>query len=195
MHRHTKILWHVDPLLGKKPRNKQLYNSHCHVTAPHTSMFPRQQGNTAIKEETFSTRSVPWCHNLDQLVVEDSGVSRGAPASRRVQYLHRSPASRRRRRKGNPVPRGITGPPCSWWILIRGPGTPGWGAFESETVKYGHESRGTGTHEWLPWRRRVDWVKNTVSNSTSTVACVSIAAGTCLPSRCLETVLHATIFN
>jgi hypothetical protein len=33
-----------------------------------------------------------------------------------VEYLHRSPASRRRRRKGNPVPGGITGPPCSWRI-------------------------------------------------------------------------------
>jgi hypothetical protein len=32
-----------------------------------------------------------------------------------LQYLHRSPASRRRRRgKGNPVPGGITGPPCHW---------------------------------------------------------------------------------
>jgi hypothetical protein len=30
-----------------------------------------------------------------------------------VEYLHRSPASRRRRRKGNPVPGSITGPPCS----------------------------------------------------------------------------------
>jgi hypothetical protein len=26
------------------------------------------------------------------------------------EYLHRSPASRRRRRKVNPVPRGVTGP-------------------------------------------------------------------------------------
>jgi hypothetical protein len=29
-------------------------------------------------------------------------------------------------------------------------------------------------------------VENTVCNSTSIVACVSVAAGTCLPSRCLE---------
>jgi hypothetical protein len=29
-------------------------------------------------------------------------------------------------------------------------------------------------------------VGTTVSNSTSIVACVTIAAGTCLPSRCLE---------
>jgi hypothetical protein len=30
-----------------------------------------------------------------------------------LEYLHRCPASRKRRRKGNPVPGGITGPPCS----------------------------------------------------------------------------------
>jgi hypothetical protein len=30
------------------------------------------------------------------------------------EHLHRSPGSRRRRRKGNPVPGGITGSPCSW---------------------------------------------------------------------------------
>jgi hypothetical protein len=34
----------------------------------------------------------------------------------RLQYLHRSPESRRRRRKGNPVAGGITGPPCSGGI-------------------------------------------------------------------------------
>jgi hypothetical protein len=33
-----------------------------------------------------------------------------------VEHLHRSPASRRRRRKGNPVPGDITRPPYSWGI-------------------------------------------------------------------------------
>jgi hypothetical protein len=33
-----------------------------------------------------------------------------------VEYLHRCPASRRRHWKGNPVPGGITWPPCSWGI-------------------------------------------------------------------------------
>jgi hypothetical protein len=33
-----------------------------------------------------------------------------------LEYLHRNPASRKRRRKGNPVPGGITGPPCSGGI-------------------------------------------------------------------------------
>jgi hypothetical protein len=41
----------------------------------------------------------------------------------------------------------------------------------------------------------MDQVENTVSNSTSIVSCVSVAVGTCLPSRCLETALHATIFT
>jgi hypothetical protein len=67
------------------------------------------------------------------------------PCGGGVQYLHRTLASRRRRRKGNPVPGGITGPPCSRGIQIRGPGTPGWGNLESETVKCGLQSRGTRT--------------------------------------------------
>jgi hypothetical protein len=37
-----------------------------------------------------------------------------APCGGGLEYLHRSPASRKRRRKGNPVPGGITGSPCSW---------------------------------------------------------------------------------
>jgi hypothetical protein len=38
------------------------------------------------------------------------------PCGGGVEYPHRSSASRRRRRKGNPVPGGITWPPCSWGI-------------------------------------------------------------------------------
>jgi hypothetical protein len=32
------------------------------------------------------------------------------------EYLHCSSVSHRRQQKGNPVPGGITGPPCSWGI-------------------------------------------------------------------------------
>jgi hypothetical protein len=60
--------------------------------------------------------------------------------------------SRRKRRKGNPVPGGITGPPCSWRIYIRESGPPGWGILESETAEYVHESRGALIWEWLRWR-------------------------------------------
>jgi hypothetical protein len=33
-----------------------------------------------------------------------------------------------------------------------GPDPPGWASLESETVKYGAESRGNRTREWLRWR-------------------------------------------
>jgi hypothetical protein len=50
-----------------------------------------------------------------------------------VEYLHRDPASRRRRRKES---------------------------LESETVKRGHEYRGTRTWEWLRWRGSVTIVND-----------------------------------
>jgi hypothetical protein len=46
--------------------------------------------------------------------------------------------------RANAVPGGITGPPCSWGIQIRGPRRLGWGSLESETVKYGHDFAGEG---------------------------------------------------
>jgi hypothetical protein len=67
------------------------------------------------------------------------------------EYLHRSTASKRRR-KGNSVPGGIPGPPCAWGIYIPGPGPPDWGSLEFETVKCGHESRGIRTKEWMRWQ-------------------------------------------
>jgi hypothetical protein len=36
--------------------------------------------------------------------------------------------------------------------FIRGPDPPGWGSLEFETVKHGHESRGTRAWEWLRGR-------------------------------------------
>jgi hypothetical protein len=124
----------------QRSRNKQLQNSHCWVTALQTSVFPRQQENTTIMEETFSTRSVPRCYKQDQLPVTVS-----KPRVEVMEYVHRSSANRRRRRNVNPVAGNKTGPPCSWGIQIRGPGLPGWGSLESETVKYGHISRGIRT--------------------------------------------------
>jgi hypothetical protein len=38
------------------------------------------------------------------------------PCGGGLEYLHRCPPSRKKRDKGNPVPGGITGPPCSWGI-------------------------------------------------------------------------------
>jgi hypothetical protein len=51
---------------------------------------------------------------------------RAFPCGGGLEYPHRSPASRRRRRKENPVPGGITGPPCHWGTWIQRPGPPSW---------------------------------------------------------------------
>jgi hypothetical protein len=50
---------------------------------------------------------------------------------------------------GTVVPPDTRFPFCH---LLLGPGPPGWGSLESETVKYGHESCGTETWEWLYWQ-------------------------------------------
>jgi hypothetical protein len=57
-----------------------------------------------LLEAVLSVRSVPKLYNQGQLPLGG------------FEYLHRSPASRRRRRKGNPVPGSITGTSCSWGI-------------------------------------------------------------------------------
>jgi hypothetical protein len=50
-----------------------------------------------------------------------------------LEYFHRSTASSKRRRKGNPMRGGITGPPCSWGIWIQEPGPRGWISLKWDT--------------------------------------------------------------
>jgi hypothetical protein len=57
------------------------------------------------------------------------GLLLANPCGGGLEYLHRNPASLKRRQKGNLVPGGISG-----------------------TLKYGLESRGTQTREGLRWR-------------------------------------------
>jgi hypothetical protein len=64
----------------------------------------------------FSTWSVPRGYKRDK----DWSLVRVLPCGGGFEYLHRSPASSKRRRKGNPVPGGITGPPCSWGDINTG---------------------------------------------------------------------------
>jgi hypothetical protein len=57
--------------------------------------------------------------NLDQSVslfvkVKRFSVNKVLPCGGELEYLHRSPSSRRRRRKRNAVPGCITGSPCHW---------------------------------------------------------------------------------
>jgi hypothetical protein len=73
------------------------------------------------------------------------------PCGGGLEYLHRCPASRKRQQKGNPVPGGITGPPCSWGYKY-GNLALQVGGVSNETVKYGREFCGTSTQEWLLWQ-------------------------------------------
>jgi hypothetical protein len=68
----------------------------------------------------FSALSVPRCYKQGQLAVAVGGVH--CPYLGGVEYLHRDPASHRRRQKGS---------------------------LKSEKVKYGHESQGTRPRERL----------------------------------------------
>jgi hypothetical protein len=65
-----------------------------------------------------------------------------------LQYLHCSSVSRKRRRKGNPVPGGITGPPCSWGHKY-GSMVVQVGGVSEETEIYGNASCKTLTSESL----------------------------------------------
>jgi hypothetical protein len=108
-----KVLWHVHPLLGadreigdctmavarQPPANNQRDGVFCAVrkaTVWYNNNWLRQQTRTqqwyAYRENVFSTRTVLRCCNQDK--------SRYSPCAGGVEYLHRSPESRRRRQKG-----------------------------------------------------------------------------------------------
>jgi hypothetical protein len=59
----------------------------------------------------FQNRTRRWLHYAEMSVPISSRLQ--DPVWRGLEYLHRSLASRRRRRKGNPVPGIITGPPVT----------------------------------------------------------------------------------
>jgi hypothetical protein len=73
-------------------------------------------------------------------------LDEASPCGGWLEYLHRSPASRRRRQKGSPVPGGYK---------YRGLALQVGGS-----VRYGHESRGTRTRGWMRW-----WGSATVANN------------------------------
>jgi hypothetical protein len=73
----------------------------------------RQPPVTTIEgmlKRMFSVCSALELYNEDPRPAEVVSTPRGGE----FEYLHRSLASRRRRRKGNPVPGVVTGLPCSW---------------------------------------------------------------------------------
>jgi hypothetical protein len=71
-----------------------------------------------IKMQIDWRLKIQYTHIYCFLCIQQRRLARAktqdSPYGGGLQYLHRSPASRRRRRNGNPVPGGITGPPCFW---------------------------------------------------------------------------------
>jgi hypothetical protein len=82
--------------------------------------------HATIKEAVFSLRTAPRLYNEHAARIRN-------PYGGEVEYLHREPASRRRRRKGS---------------------------LKSERVKYGSESQGTRTWERLRWLGPVVYIKD-----------------------------------
>jgi hypothetical protein len=73
----------------------------------------REEQRDLEREQLIGSQSA----GKERLDYEHSKVD--TPCGGGLEYLHRSPTSRKRRQKGNPVPGGITGPPCSWGSQLR----------------------------------------------------------------------------
>jgi hypothetical protein len=93
---YVYILWRLYPLLsnGSAYTFQRTHNNGCYVLCG--QCYSSLLGNTTIltTEEMFSIRSVPRLYN------ESLFVARYIPCGGWVEFLHRSSASRRRRRKG-----------------------------------------------------------------------------------------------
>jgi hypothetical protein len=108
-------------------------------------------------------------HNSTRILFFLDKEYRMSPCGVRLEYLHHSPASRRRRWKGNPLPGNITGSPCHWGTLVQGPLSAGWGLDASLTAllckikvksKVGpvQVSPLRNKVSTTPWRRREEWM-------------------------------------
>jgi hypothetical protein len=99
--------------------------------------------NSRTVGTAFSVRSVPKCYKQTMELIQSTPCGGG------VECLHRSPARRRSRRKGNPVPGGYKYRDLALQV---------WGV-SNQTVKYGCEFRGTRT-----WGLRWQWRAATVND-------------------------------
>jgi hypothetical protein len=104
----------------------------------HSVLLKERNPNTILLAMAYKTRTL---HNIKVL-----------PCGGGIEYLHRSPTNRKRRRKGNLVPGGISGPPCSWGYKHGDLALKVEGVSRIGTIIYGLESRGTQTRAGLRWR-------------------------------------------
>jgi hypothetical protein len=112
---------------------------HAPEVTPSTVDRVAKQDSAAMDMRFLETNSVQrallwiWTFNkgvyvLTQQCINQFGLS--VLCGGMLEYLHCSPESRKRQWNGNPMPRGITGRPCSWDLAL-------WvGAVKKEAVKY-----------------------------------------------------------
>jgi hypothetical protein len=145
-HRLTIILWRIWPF-GRKRLCKHCLKGVARFWYTRYSMNYWKPISMTTDLVTMEWEAFPWQRIHKQQ--KQKPLMRSFPT--RFTKVYKRPDETRRQ---NPVPGGITRPPCSWGIQIQGPGPPGWGSLKSETVKWGHEPRGTRTWEWMRWRRQ-----------------------------------------
>jgi hypothetical protein len=116
------ILWHDAwkpeyTYIARQRLGKQVpAEMNTHATIEGLPFLCNGEMNTSITIEELLRNGVS-CVGRPRLYNEDlRQLRRITPCGGGLEYLHRSHASRRRPRKGNPVPGVITGPPCSWGI-------------------------------------------------------------------------------
>jgi hypothetical protein len=72
--------------VARRPIARQLYNNHCEVTAPQTSILPGHKLNSN-RGTVISVRSVPRCYKQDKLGVSQSFSEEST--SEVVQWVHK----------------------------------------------------------------------------------------------------------
>jgi hypothetical protein len=77
-----------------------------HLRVEPTQLCPIDEANLCLWTPATTMKFIKSIQHTPPITPRGGGL----------EYLHRCPASCKRRHKGNPVPGGITGPPCSWGI-------------------------------------------------------------------------------
>jgi hypothetical protein len=119
-------------IMSQKAEHQYVYNNYTRIMLWHEPQMPKQWCQRSATEP-----SIPRQHHLTKRMrtqkveallgtlffirsASNLCIRHSRLALQVVKagsnHLHRSPARSKRRRKGNPASRGITGSPCSWGI-------------------------------------------------------------------------------
>jgi hypothetical protein len=115
----AKTNWRTD-------RNLNFNLCHCTenyrpvLSSERAPYMKKKESNCHSKKCKICSLAPKWARHQDELVDWPSQYNLNLNLESGISYaggldcLQRSPESCKERRKGNPMPGGITGPPCSW---------------------------------------------------------------------------------